>query len=151
MIDPRNEDHFTGSGIHKTTDGGKTWQPINQGLPVAKFRGRIGIDLCLTQPDVLYAFVDNYDLSEKQPKGDSFDSYGRPRTKTIKGAEVYRSDDAGKNWRKVSQSNDYMRGLSSTYGWVFGQIRVDDRPHCPPQSLSPQLPQFSPYLCAWIR
>ena len=123
--DPRNEAHYNGSGIHKTTDGGKTWQPINQGLPAAKFRGRIGIDLCLTKPDVLYAFVDNYDLSEKQPKGDSFDSYGRPRTKTIKGAEVYRSDDAGKKWRKVSQSNDYMRGLSSTYGWVFGQIRVD--------------------------
>ena len=123
--DPRNEAHYTGSGIHKTTDGGKKWQPINQGLPPAKFRGRIGIDLCLTKPDVLYAFVDNYDLSEKQPKVDSFDSYGRPRTKTIKGAEVYRSDDAGKNWRKVSQSNDYMRGLSSTYGWVFGQIRVD--------------------------
>lgn len=123
--DPRNESNYTGSGIHKTTDGGKTWQPINQGLPAAKFRGRIGIDLCLTKPDVLYAFVDNYDLSEKQPRGDSFDSYGRPRTKTIKGAEVYRSDDAGKNWRKVSQANDYMRGLSSTYGWVFGQIRVD--------------------------
>lgn len=123
--DPRNEADYTGSGIHKTTDGGKTWQPINQGLPAAKFRGRIGIDLCLTKPDVLYAFVDNYDLSEKQPKGNSFDSYGRPRTKTIKGAEVYRSDDAGNNWRKVSESNDYMRGLSSTYGWVFGQIRVD--------------------------
>ena len=79
--DPRNEADYTGSGIHKTTDGGKTWQPINQGLPAAKFRGRIGIDLCLTKPDVLYAFVDNYDLSEKQPKGNSFDSYGRPRTK----------------------------------------------------------------------
>ena len=41
--DPRNEPHYSGSGIHKTTDGGKTWQPINQGLPVAKFLSLIHI------------------------------------------------------------------------------------------------------------
>ncbi len=26
---------------------------------------------------------------------------------------------------QVSEENDYMEGLSGTYGWVFGQIRVD--------------------------
>ena len=53
------------------------------------------------------------------------DSYGRERRGGIKGAEVYRSDNQGASWRKVSESNDYMRALSATYGWVFGQIRVD--------------------------
>lgn len=123
--DPRNEPTYTGSGIHKTTDGGETWQAINRGLPEPRHRGRIGIDVCLNKPNVLYAFIDNYDLAEKQPQTSATDSYGRPRTKVIKGAQVYRSDDFGDVWKKVSQSNDYMRRLSATYGWVFGQIRVD--------------------------
>ena len=54
-----------GSGIYKTTDGGKTWKPINTGLPEAKFRGRIGLDICLTKPNVLYAFVDNYEMARE--------------------------------------------------------------------------------------
>ncbi|MBC7746167.1 MAG: glycosyl hydrolase [Flavobacterium sp.] len=37
-------------------------------------------------------------------------------------AEVYRSDDAGKSWRKVN--TQHLRGLYNTYGYYFGQIRV---------------------------
>jgi len=40
-------------GLFKTTDGGKTWKPINNGLPDTNFTGRIGIDLCRAKPDVL--------------------------------------------------------------------------------------------------
>lgn len=123
--DPRNEDSYRGSGIYKTTDGGQSWKPINEGLPEPRHRGRIGLDICRSQNNVLYAFVDNYDLAAKQPEAGEKDSYGRPKQKNIKGAEVYRSDDAGATWQKVSQSSEYMQGLSSTYGWVFGQIRVD--------------------------
>ena len=47
----------------------------------------------------------------------------------IKGADVYRSDDGGKTWRQTSRKDestiDYLNGHSGTYGWVFGQIRVD--------------------------
>lgn len=121
--DPRNEPGYSGSGIYKTTNGGADWVAINEGLPPAEFRGRIGIDLCRTKPHVLYAFVDNYQSDEAQ--SGQRDAYGRTQREGILGAEVYRSDDGGQAWRKVSESNRYMRRLSGTYGWVFGQIRVD--------------------------
>ncbi|MBN2173702.1 MAG: hypothetical protein JW731_06205, partial [Bacteroidales bacterium] len=124
--DPRNENDYTGSGIFKTTDGGKTWKQINKGLPDAKFRGRTGIDLCKAKPNVLYAFIDNYErLEESDEFNQQVDAYGRPSSGRIKGATIYRSDDSGENWKQVSEENSYMEGLSGTYGWVFGQIRVD--------------------------
>ncbi len=122
--DPRNEADCTGSGIHKTTDGGRTWTAINTGLPPAQSRGRIGLDVARSKPGVVYAFVDNYEIARAAKPGE-VDSYGRPRADIIKGAEVYRTDDRGATWRKMSDSNDYMERLAATYGWVFSQIRVD--------------------------
>ncbi len=122
--DPRNEEDYTGSGIYKTTDGGETWTPINEGLPPARYRGRIGIDLCRARPQVVYAYIDNYEIY-KEEQAEETDSYGRPRGGMIKGATVYRSDDGGMHWRQASLTDDYMTRLSATYGWVFGQIRVD--------------------------
>jgi photosystem II stability/assembly factor-like uncharacterized protein len=40
----------------------------------------------------------------------------------IKGAEVYRSDDAGKTWKKTH--DQYLDDLVFTYGYYFSQIRV---------------------------
>jgi photosystem II stability/assembly factor-like uncharacterized protein len=127
--DPRTEANYTGSGIFKTTDGGRTWAPVNQGLPEPKHRGRIGIDLCLTEPDTLYALVDNYEIARQPTPEELADSYGVPSSGFIKGATVYRSDDAGAAWTQVSgltpQQKTFMERHSNTYGWVFGQIRVD--------------------------
>ncbi len=122
--DPRVEKGYTGSGIYKTTDGGKTWSPVNNGLPDAGYRGRIGVDLCQSQPNVIYAFIDNYDKAEAAYEGET-DAYGRPKGDRIKGATVYRSDNGGTEWRQVSENSDYMLNLNATYGWVFGQMRVD--------------------------
>jgi photosystem II stability/assembly factor-like uncharacterized protein len=123
--DPRVEPGYAESGVWKTNDGGETWTPINEGLPAAQYRGRIGIDLARSSPNVLYAFVDNY-AEGRPPREGERDSYGRPIVEgRIKSAEIYRSDDRGKAWRKVSDNNDYMLGHSGTYGWVFGQMRVD--------------------------
>lgn len=126
--DPRTEKGYSGSGIWKTTDGGKTWRKINQGLPEPRFRGRIGLDLCRSKPDVLYAFVDNYEIAQKAEPGE-LDSYGRPMKDIIRGATVYRSDNGGESWTRTSGLTDetetYMQRHSGTYGWVFGQIRVD--------------------------
>jgi photosystem II stability/assembly factor-like uncharacterized protein len=123
--DPRVEPDSTESGIWKTTDAGRTWAPINTGLPDAQFRGRIGVDIARSRPNVLYAFIDNYEAGRQAKEGER-DAYGRPISEArIRSAEIYRTDDNGKTWRKVSESNDYMANHSATYGWVFGQIRVD--------------------------
>ena len=39
------------------------------------------------------------------------------------GAEVYKSTDGGKSWKKTH--NDYIDGLYYSYGYYFGEIRVD--------------------------
>lgn len=127
--DPRNEEGYSGSGIWKTTNGGKDWEKINEGLPEARFRGRIGIDIARSNPKVLYAFVDNYEIARYYDDPEVTDSYGRPRGGVIKGATIYRSNDRGKTWKQVSGLTDemksYMERHSATYGWVFAQMRVD--------------------------
>ncbi len=122
--DPRNEAHYDGSAIYKTTDGGATWTEVTTGLPAPQHRGRIGIDIAASNPEVIYAFVDNYETAADAPAG-ATDAYGRPRGPTIKGATVFRSDDGGASWRRTSEENRMMEGMSGTYGWVFGQMRVD--------------------------
>ena len=130
--DPRVEPGYNESGVLKTTDGGRTWAEINQGLPEAQFRGRIGIDISRSKPDTLYALVDNHEIGRQARPGQR-DAYGRPMAAGqgfIKGADVYRSDDAGKTWRQTSRQDqkmvDYLSNTQSgTYGWVFGQIRID--------------------------
>jgi photosystem II stability/assembly factor-like uncharacterized protein len=123
-MDPRTLAGYTGTGIHKTTNGGQTWTPINEGLPVADKRGRIGIDIARSNPNVVFAFVDNYEIA-RQAKPGEVDSYGRQRQGTIKGAEIYKSVNKGQTWQKVSESNSFMEGAAATYGWVFSQVRVD--------------------------
>jgi hypothetical protein len=122
--DPRTEAGYTGSGVHKTTDGGKTWTPINDGLPAPDGRRRIGIDVARSNPNVLYAFVDNCEIAREAKPGET-DAYGRQKQGTIKGAEIYRSDNKGQAWKRVSESNAYMEGAAGTSGWVFAQVRVD--------------------------
>ncbi len=111
-------------GLHKTTDGGKTWKLLTAGLPDTELTGRTGLALCRTKPNVVYAFVDNHTPGREARAGE-LDSYGRPRQRGIIGAEVYRSDDQGETWRKMNPATEYFERFGGTYGWVFGQIRVD--------------------------
>lgn len=123
--DPRVEPGADESGVWKSTDAGTTWSDANKGLPAAQFRGRIGLDIARSNPNVLYAFVDNYEAGRPAKAGER-DAYSRPITEArIKAAEIYRSDDKGASWRKVTRNNELMTEHSGTYGWVFGQIRVD--------------------------
>ena len=46
-----------GSGMHRTTDGGKTWTKINKGLPTTE-KGRIGLAISPADPEIIYAIVE---------------------------------------------------------------------------------------------
>lgn len=62
-----------GSGIWKTTDGGNEWQKITggeTGFPEGEGIGRIGLDIALSEPNVLYAVLDNQFRKEKEADED---------------------------------------------------------------------------------
>ena len=129
--DPRVEPGYDESSVFKTTDAGRTWTEISQGLPAPQHRGRIGLDISRSNPNVMYALVDNAEIGRLPAPGER-DPYDRPMPTGkgfIKGADVYRSDDAGKTWHQTSRfdqaTSTYLDNHSGTYGWVFGQIRVD--------------------------
>jgi photosystem II stability/assembly factor-like uncharacterized protein len=119
--DPTPQD---GDFIWKTTDGGKTWNKLTNGLPQTKFTGRVGIALSRSNPNILYAYIDNH-TPKREPKAGELDPYGRPIQVIPFGVQVWRSDDAGQNFAKVSTEDDKLERFAGTYGWVFGQIRVD--------------------------
>lgn len=118
--DPVPED---GDYIYKSTDGGKTWRIINKGLPDTKYTGRVGLAVAQSNPNVVYAFIDNH-LDKRKPKEGETDSYERPVEKIVIGAEVWKSEDKGESWTKQGEIHDFLTPFSGTYGWVFGQIRV---------------------------
>lgn len=51
-----------GSALHKSTDGGKTWRKITNGLPSGEF-GRIALALAPSAPDNVFAIVESENTS----------------------------------------------------------------------------------------
>ena len=128
--DPRVERGFDESLIYKTTDAGKTWTKLTNGLPASNVSGRIGIAIASSNPNVVYAFYDNYECDTQASAGGRGNNPGGSAANcAIKGNEVYRSNDKGATWKLVSGQTDeqrtFMKGMSNTYAWVFGNIRVD--------------------------
>ncbi len=99
-----------GTGLYNTTDGGATWKELTNGLPKG-FMGRIGLDICRTKPETIYAVCDNHNLRPGATNPNA----------TING-QVYRTDDAGASWRRV---NPYDVDVSGKAGYSFNQIVVD--------------------------
>jgi photosystem II stability/assembly factor-like uncharacterized protein len=46
-----------GSGLFKTRDGGRSWEPLTRGLPRERI-GRIGLALAPSAPDIIYAIIE---------------------------------------------------------------------------------------------
>ncbi len=83
-----NVEYGPGSGLHRSADGGRSWQRLAGGLPAGAFVGRIGVGIARSSPSTLYAVVDDHTPA---------DGGGRV------GAGIYRSDDAGDSWKRVDE------------------------------------------------
>jgi photosystem II stability/assembly factor-like uncharacterized protein len=57
-----------GSAIYKTTDAGLTWKKLTTGFPAGKHVGRIGLSISVSNPNVVYALLDNHALRSKEPE-----------------------------------------------------------------------------------
>lgn len=111
-----------GSAIYRSDDGGSSWQKLAGGLPGGTL-GRIGIDAWRADGSTLYAVIENLNPRPPRPEEAARDrAAGRePQPRTI-GGEVYRSDDGGGSWRKVSNG---VEGLAVKAPYSFNQIIID--------------------------
>ncbi len=80
-----------GSGIYKSTDGGDTWQELTNGIPAGD-KGRIGLAIARSNPQVLYAVIEHAEEGG-----------------------VYRSSDGGASWEKVNDLNPRPMYYSHIY------------------------------------
>ncbi|MCK5004297.1 MAG: hypothetical protein KAS21_04375 [Candidatus Aminicenantes bacterium] len=119
--------HFEAGGeksrIYRTVDGGKNWKKLEAGLPAGKL-GRIGVDICRSVPDTVYAVIQNLNPKPDLNKNSEakFDAFTDHSYDELIGGEVYRSDDNGENWRKVSLPGIDVSGKAA---YSFNEINVD--------------------------
>ncbi|MFC1500380.1 WD40/YVTN/BNR-like repeat-containing protein [Candidatus Zixiibacteriota bacterium] len=91
-----------GSGLWKSTDGGRNWVELTQGLPDGD-KGRIGISIFRRDPRIVYVCV------EQGWQYNASTAYGERR------AGVYRSDDRGETWEHMSDWNPRPMYASQIY------------------------------------
>ena len=102
-----------GSGLWKTADGGKTWMEVKGGGFPATTKGRIGLAISQSNPDVMYALVE---ASPASGTGDGCRASGAG------GCGLYRSLDGGNTW-------EWMAG-TNVRPFYYSQVRVDpERPN----------------------
>ncbi len=138
LLDPQNPDivyaasydkwrlpwHFEESGpetaIYKSSDAGKTWKKLSEGLPTGKL-GRTGLAIYPKDTNILYAIIENGNMrppTEAEAKRDK-DRGQEPQERRI-GGELYRTEDGGETWKKMNSAEDNLGG-----GKWYGQVRVD--------------------------
>jgi hypothetical protein len=94
-----------GSGLFTSNDGGTTWTRLRgRGLPTREV-GKVKVAIAPSNPDRVYAMIET---------GDGIPWGGK---ETDRG-QVWRSDDAGINWRVVSYDRNAM-GRAHYYSHIF--------------------------------
>lgn len=112
------------SAIYKTTNGGRSWTKLGGGLPTGII-GRIGVEVAASNRNILYANIENCNvegMSTEERWEIMKNGQPLPRGKSEKGVEVYRSDNGGKSWRKVSPDDESIGGSPAYY---YQQVRID--------------------------
>src|SRR5690606_165302 len=97
-----------GSALWKSTDGGETWTEVRGGGFPETTKGRIGIDISDSNPDIMYALVE-----AEAPDGEE----GGCRAAKAGGCGLYRSDDGGRTWTWKQPNN--------VRPFYYSQVRVD--------------------------
>lgn len=88
------------SALYKSTDAGKTWNKIHNGFPDGQL-GRLAIAVAPSDSNILYTVIEAEDPKRKG---------------------LYRSDDAGANWKQLN--NDFGITVRPFY---FSRITIDPR------------------------
>ncbi|MEL6255698.1 MAG: hypothetical protein AAFR87_27080, partial [Bacteroidota bacterium] len=94
------------TGIYTSRDGGKNWERCTDGLPEGSQTGRTGLAVSYQNPLKAYALIDNLNKNKQRS------------------AEVYRTEDGGKSWRKMHEEDLlFFPGI----GWYFTDIYVNPK------------------------
>lgn len=116
------------SAIYKSTNGGEKWQQITGNLPSGKI-GRIGLALCYKQPEIVYAVIENLNPKPgiEVDENIAMNHLRDPYYDQLIGGQIFRSDDDGKNWRKM---NTDSCNVSAKAAYSFNKIMVNpDNPN----------------------
>ena len=81
----KNQFQGTGGGLFKSTDGGNTWKQLTNGLPANVVQ--VNVAIAASRPSRLYTIVGTNEAGEYASGA---------------GLGVYRSDDSGESWQKIT-------------------------------------------------
>ena len=114
--------NMPGGGLYKSTDGGDTWKQLTGGLPNDAFVGKISMAVSPSNPNRVWAVVDDLGTGVARGGGGGGGGGrgGRGAGAPSTGGGVYISDDAGATWKLVNSENRLWGR-----GWYFGAVTVD--------------------------